>query len=93
MPRRYSCEQVIELSGRFMQYYRESARYLERTYGFVERIGIDRIRAVVVQDSERIGARLDAAMQASVDAYQDPWQESGSPVTAGQFGPDVGAAG
>ena len=35
-------EEVIALSGRFMQYYRENARYLERTYGFVERIGIDR---------------------------------------------------
>jgi len=78
---------VMKLGGRFMQYYRENARYLERTYGFVERIGIDRIRAVVVQDSERIAGRLDAAMQMSVDAYQDPWLEAERPVTAGQFCP------
>ena len=24
--------------GRFMQYYRENAKYLERTYDFVERV-------------------------------------------------------
>jgi nitrite reductase (NADH) large subunit len=78
-------EQVIALTGRFMQYYRENARYLERTYSFVERIGIDRIRAVVVEDCDGIGERLDSAMQSSVDAYVDPWQEGESPVTAGQF--------
>jgi nitrite reductase (NADH) large subunit len=78
-------EQVIALTGRFMQYYRENARYLERTYGFVERIGMARIRAVVVEDCDGIGERLDSAMQSSVDAYVDPWQEGESPVTAGQF--------
>ena len=60
-------------------------RPLERTYGFVERVGIDRIRAVVVQDSDKIAERLDSAMQASVDAYADPWSEADSPVTPGQF--------
>jgi nitrite reductase (NADH) large subunit len=57
-----------------MQYYRENAKYLERTYGFVERIGIDKIRAIVVEDSEGIAARLDEAIKASIDAYQDPWE-------------------
>lgn len=84
-------EQVIALSGRFMQYYRENAKYLERTYGFVERVGIDRIRAVVVQDNEGIGERLDSAMQASVDAYVDPWKEADNPVTPGQFDSAVAA--
>lgn len=84
-------DEVLALAGRFMQYYRESARYLERTYTFVERIGIDRIRAVVVQDSEGMGTRLDLAMQASVDAYVDPWKEAGSPVTPGQFDGPIAA--
>jgi nitrite reductase (NADH) large subunit len=56
-----------------MQYYREEAKYKERTYTWVERVGIERIRAVVVDDSDGIAARLDAAMQESVDAYADPW--------------------
>ncbi len=76
---------VIEIMGRFMQYYRENAKYLERTYGFVERVGIAKIKAVVVDDSEGIAARLDAAIQASVDAYVDPWKEADAPAVPNQF--------
>ena len=52
-------DDVLLYTGRFMQYYRENAKYKERTYTFVERVGIERIRAVVVDDSEGIadGAR------------------------------------
>ena len=74
---------VITLTGRFLQYYRENANWLERTYAFVPRVGLEKIRAVVVDDSAGIAARLDAAVQASVDAYRDPWQERD--VTPGQF--------
>ncbi len=78
-------EDVLLLIGRFMQYYRENARYLERTYGFVERLGIDKIRAIVVEDSEGIAARLDASIQESVEAYVDPWKEADAPATPNQF--------
>ncbi|RAI61087.1 nitrite reductase large subunit NirB [Roseicella frigidaeris] len=70
-----SHEEALLLGGRFMQYYREEAKYKERTYTWIERVGIERVRAVVVEDSEGIAARLDAAMQESVDAYVDPWSE------------------
>ena len=78
-------DEVMTYIGRFMQYYRENAKYLERTYSFVERIGMDTVRAVVVDDSEGIAERLDSAMQASVDAYADPWLEASNPVNATQF--------
>ena len=39
-------EEVITLTGRFLQYYRENANWLERTYAFVPRVGIEQIRAV-----------------------------------------------
>ncbi len=80
-----SHESVIQIMGRFMQYYIENAKYLERTYSFVPRVGLDKIKAVVVDDSENIAARLDAAMQATVDAYVDPWLEADRPATANQF--------
>jgi len=76
---------VIALTGRFLQYYRENAKWLERTYAWVPRIGIEKIRAVVVEDSDGIAARLDADMQKAVDAYVDPWTERAAPVTPGQF--------
>jgi nitrite reductase (NADH) large subunit len=80
-----SPEEVKVLTGRFMQYYREQANWLERTYAFVPRVGIDHLRAVIVKDSEAIAGRLDEAMQASVDSYVDPWQERDDPHTPGQF--------
>jgi nitrite reductase (NADH) large subunit len=78
-------EEVLLYVGRFLQYYRENAKYLERTYGFVPRVGIEKIRAVVIDDAEGIAAELDAAMEASIDAYADPWQEGEAPVHPTQF--------
>src|SRR6185437_239515 len=80
-----SADEVIKLTGRFLQYYRESGNWLERTYAWVPRIGIEKIRAVVVDDAEGIAADLDARMEASVAAYRDPWKERAEPVTPGQF--------
>ena len=37
-------EQALEACELFFQYYRENANYLERTYDFVERLGIDQVR-------------------------------------------------
>jgi nitrite reductase (NADH) large subunit len=78
-------EEVLLLSGRFIQYYRENAKYLERTYAFVPRLGVERIREVVVEDADGIAARLDAQLQASIDAYVDPWLEAAEPVHPSQF--------
>ena len=58
---------------------------MERTYGFVERVGVAKIRAVVVEDSEGIAEQLDDALQNSVDAYRDPWLEANTPATPNQF--------
>ncbi|GAB1640909.1 nitrite reductase large subunit NirB [Krasilnikovia sp. MM14-A1259] len=80
-----SPDEVLTLTGRFLQYYRENANWLERTYAFVPRVGIERVRAVVVDDSDGIADRLDAAVAAHVTSYRDPWTERSAPVTPGQF--------
>jgi nitrite reductase (NADH) large subunit len=87
-----NADDAVLMAGRFMQYYRESARWLERTYRSMERVGVDEVRAVVVADRDGDAARLDAAMQASVDAYRDPWLEADAPATPFQFSSVVGAA-
>jgi nitrite reductase (NADH) large subunit len=85
-----SPEAVITLAGRFMQYYRENANWLERTYDFVPRIGLEKIKAVLLEDSEGICADLDAGIQRSIDAYTDPWgQDAEEPATPGQFRPSL----
>lgn len=78
-------DEVLLYMGRFMQYYREHGKYLERTYGFVERMGIEYLRSVLVEDTEGICERLDAEIQAAVDVYMDPWLEAITPVSAVQF--------
>ncbi|HEX6756903.1 MAG TPA: (2Fe-2S)-binding protein [Propionibacteriaceae bacterium] len=79
-------ETAKRLTGRFIQYYRENAKWLERTYAFVPRVGLDHIKAVVVEDSDGIADRLDAAVQEHFDSHVDPWSHQGAePVTPGQF--------
>ncbi|WNG50917.1 NAD(P)/FAD-dependent oxidoreductase [Archangium minus] len=78
-------EDVLKFMGRFMQYYREHGKYLERTHDFVERVGIDKLRRLLVEDEEKLAARLDAEIQAAVDAYVDPWEEAVRPHHPSQF--------
>ena len=78
-------DQVLLIFGRFMQWYRENAKYKERTHTFIERLGIERARAIVVEDSDGIAATLDAAIAASGAAVKDPWIERNEPKTRNQF--------
>ena len=78
-------DEALRLTGAFMQYYRENARWLERTYDFVPRVGLQELQALLVEDRDGIVAALDERMQESVDSYRDPWLEGREPVTFGQF--------
>ncbi|MGH9666806.1 MAG: NAD(P)/FAD-dependent oxidoreductase, partial [Bryobacteraceae bacterium] len=81
-----SHDDVLKYMGRFIQYYRENAKYLERTHAFVVRVGIDRIRAIVVDDSEGIAERLDQEIGESKAAYKDPWKDAYMAPHGNQFG-------
>jgi len=76
---------VMRMSGRFMQWYRENAKFKERTHTFIERVGIERARAVLVDDCDGIVEALEAAMDASCAAVKDPWKERAAPKTENQF--------
>ncbi len=83
-------DEVLKYMGRFMQYYREHGKYLERSYHFLERIGIETLKKILVEDSLGICARLDADIQKAVDAYKDPWKEAELPKYPRQFsGPEL----
>ncbi|HXQ21296.1 MAG TPA: nitrite reductase large subunit NirB [Candidatus Acidoferrales bacterium] len=78
--------EVLTYMGRFIQYYRENAKYMERSYGFVERLGIAHLRDVLVNDSQGICARLDTEIEAAVAAYKDPWAtDAAAPAYPAQF--------
>lgn len=80
-----SQDEVMKFAGRFIQYYRENAKYLERTYGFVERMGIAAIREIVVDDRDGIGEHLEERLKRSTEAYRDPWKQLQSTETPNVF--------
>ena len=59
-------ETAKKLTGRFIQYYRENAKWLERTYAFVPRVGLDQGRRG--RGQRGIAERLDAAVQSTLTA-------------------------
>jgi nitrite reductase (NADH) large subunit len=82
-------EQALEASELFFQYYREQANYLERTYDFVERVGIETIRKDTVYAREEVRTALLERLRKSKARATDAWQEGLTPRTAFQFTPIV----
>ncbi|WP_109467633.1 nitrite reductase large subunit NirB [Albibacillus kandeliae] len=68
-------EEAIELATAFMQLYRENAKYLDRPYKWVAKVGLDWVKERVVHDlAER--KRLVEAFELSQSIYRkDPWAE------------------
>jgi nitrite reductase (NADH) large subunit len=77
-------ESALELALAFLQHYREEADYLERTYAYVERVGIDAVRAAVLDPAEQ-AALLERYAIAKAAADPDPWLERRQPVHPKQF--------
>ncbi|MUG69129.1 nitrite reductase large subunit NirB [Paenibacillus validus] len=66
--------EIIEYTEAYMQYYRETGKYGERTSEWVNRLGIDHIRKVVEDEEQRkaLCARMDIALSVT----KDPWKEA-----------------
>jgi nitrite reductase (NADH) large subunit len=75
-------DEAIRLSLAFLQHYREHADYLERTYGYLERVGIEAVREAVLGDIDGLLERYRIAKAA---ADPDPWRERHAPVHPRQF--------
>ncbi|RCX23107.1 nitrite reductase (NADH) large subunit [Fontibacillus phaseoli] len=67
-------EELIEIVGSVMQYYRETGNYLERTSEWVERIGLEQIKAVVVDDLENRKALMER-IEFALKQVEDPWKK------------------
>ncbi len=85
-----SHDQVLKYMGRFIAYYCEHAKYQERTYDFVPRVGMERLRRLLVEDSEGLCSQLDDDIQSAVAAYRDPWEEARQPLHPAQFVTTIG---
>jgi nitrite reductase (NADH) large subunit len=65
--------EVLEYTAAFLQYYRENAKYLERTSHFVERVGLEMIQEVVLNSDLR--KQLNERMNQALSVYKEPWKE------------------
>ncbi|MEL7150063.1 MAG: nitrite reductase large subunit NirB [Pseudomonadota bacterium] len=69
-------QEAIDLTVAFIQLYRENAKYLDRPYKWVAKVGLDWVKERVVDDLEE-RARLIAAFELSQSIYRkDPWAEN-----------------
>jgi nitrite reductase (NADH) large subunit len=78
-------EEALEAGSLFFQYYRENANYLERTYDFVERLGIEKVRKETVYAPEAIRHGLLERLRRSKERSSDAWLERERPVEKTQF--------
>jgi nitrite reductase (NADH) large subunit len=80
-----STEEALNAAMLFFQYYRENANYLERTYDFVERVGIEKVRKATVYAPEKEKKALLRRLQKSKALSRDAWMERVKPVHPTQF--------
>jgi len=68
-------DEVLEVAKAYLQYYRETGKHNERTAPWLERIGLENVKQVVIDDLEgrmRLVERMDLYLSTLVT---DPWRE------------------
>jgi nitrite reductase (NADH) large subunit len=80
-------QEAMDYCAAFIQLYREEARYLERTAPWIERVGLDHIKARIVDDApgrEALRARFLHSQSFSQD---DPWAQRAEGAEAEHHAP------
>ncbi|MCI3919971.1 nitrite reductase large subunit NirB [Paenibacillus sp. TRM 82003] len=65
-------EELEAICSAFIQYYRETANYAERTSDFVERVGLETIRAAVLDDADQRKSLIER-LETALAGLEDPW--------------------
>ncbi|MBE9637604.1 nitrite reductase large subunit NirB [Salipiger mangrovisoli] len=79
-------EEAMEWTVAFIQLYRENAKYLDRPYKWVAKVGLDWVKETLADAAER--QALVERFDLSQSVYQkDPWAEQAKPEVARRFHP------
>jgi len=79
--------EAIEIICAFVQIYRENAKYLDRPYKWIAKVGLDWVKERVVDDLDSRRALVER-FDLSQRIYQtDPWAERAAPERAAAFRP------
>ncbi|MCR6097941.1 NAD(P)/FAD-dependent oxidoreductase [Salipaludibacillus agaradhaerens] len=66
--------EVLNTISAYLQYYRETARYLERTSHWLDRVGLEHVKSVILDNKEE-RRELIKRMEIALDDLRDPWHE------------------
>ncbi|WP_445501366.1 nitrite reductase large subunit NirB [Microvirga sp. G4-2] len=80
-------DECIEVIAALTQLYREQGHHLERMYKWAERVGVDAIRTIVVEDREKRRALFERFEVSQRKAQIDPWAERAAGRDAHEFNP------
>jgi nitrite reductase (NADH) large subunit len=69
-----TAEEVLEVSGAFLELYRQEGWYLERTVHYLHRVGLDYVKKKILDDPAGRKA-LWERLQFALDGEPDPWFE------------------
>ena len=68
-----TAEEVIEYASAYFQYYRETGIYLERTSKWLERMGLENIKAIIEDQKQR--KELNERLELALSVQEDPWKK------------------
>ena len=80
-------EEVLEYCGAFTQLYREEAHYLERTAPWVERVGLNHIKQLILEDEAGRKALHQRFKEGQQYAQIDPWKARADGAESNEFTP------
>ena len=79
--------EALEYCAAVVQLYREQGHYLERIHKWLARFGIDRLKAMIVDDEAMRIALFERFMLSQRFAQSDPWAERVAGRDAHEFAP------
>ncbi|MBO9465386.1 NAD(P)/FAD-dependent oxidoreductase [Tropicibacter sp. R15_0] len=68
-------QEVMDLATAFMQIYRENAKYLDRPYKWVAKVGLDWVKEQIVDNVEERNALIERFKLSQKIYQKDPWAE------------------
>ncbi|MGB0682189.1 MAG: nitrite reductase large subunit NirB [Magnetovibrionaceae bacterium] len=80
-------DEAMEYAGAFMQLYREEGRYLERTAPYLERVGLDHVKARIVEDDKGRRELFGRFLFSQSFSQTDPWAERAAGKDKSEFTP------
>jgi nitrite reductase (NADH) large subunit len=81
-----TAEEVREVTGAFLQLYREEAYYLDRTVHYLARVGLDYVKQRVVDDTANRRALFERLLYA-LEGLPDPWAARVAGAQAREYAP------